>query len=110
MPMISRERVVAALNHRETDRSPVDFSGHRSSGIAAIAYPKLREYLDLPLSDTPGIEFKGLEKKQHNLRLVDSLWKALRLRSYQEKRSASAIVEQLLRAYYGLQLPPQLAA
>jgi uroporphyrinogen decarboxylase len=27
---------------------PIDFSGHRSSGIAAIAYPKLREYLGLP--------------------------------------------------------------
>lgn len=26
----------------------VDFSGHRSSGIAAIAYPKLRKYLGLP--------------------------------------------------------------
>lgn len=46
--MTSRERVLAALNHRQTDRVPVDFSGHRSSGIAAIAYPKLREYPDLP--------------------------------------------------------------
>ena len=46
--MTSRERVLAALNHCETDRVPVDFSGHRSSGIAAIAYPKLREYLSLP--------------------------------------------------------------
>ena len=26
---------------------PVDFSGHRSSGISAIVYPKLREYLGL---------------------------------------------------------------
>ena len=39
---------MAALDHRETDRVPIDFSGHRSSGIAAIAYPKLREYLGLP--------------------------------------------------------------
>jgi len=46
--MISRQRVLAALEHRESDRVPVDFSGHRSSGIAAIAYPRLREYLDLP--------------------------------------------------------------
>jgi len=46
--MKSRERVLAALNHRQTERVPVDFSGHRSSGIAAIAYPKLREYLGLP--------------------------------------------------------------
>ena len=42
------ERVLAALNHREPDRVAVDFSGHRSSGIAAIAYPRLREQLGLP--------------------------------------------------------------
>ncbi len=46
--MNSRERVLAALEHQETDRVPIDFSGHRSSGIAAIAYPKLRNYLGLP--------------------------------------------------------------
>ena len=46
--MTSRERVLAALNHRESLRVPVDLSGHRSSGIAALAYPKLRAYLDLP--------------------------------------------------------------
>jgi len=46
--MTPRERVLAALNHREPDRVPIDFSGHRSSGIAAIAYPKLREFLGLP--------------------------------------------------------------
>jgi uroporphyrinogen decarboxylase len=43
----SKERVLAALNHRPPDRVPVDFSGHRSSGIAAIAYPKLRAALGL---------------------------------------------------------------
>ena len=46
--MNSRERILAALEHRETNRVPTDFSGHRSSGIAAIAYPKLRKYLGLP--------------------------------------------------------------
>jgi uroporphyrinogen decarboxylase len=45
--MNSRERVLAALNHREPDRVPVDLSGHRSSGIAAIAYAKLRQFLGL---------------------------------------------------------------
>ncbi|MHC4519571.1 MAG: uroporphyrinogen decarboxylase family protein, partial [Planctomycetota bacterium] len=45
--MTSRERVLAALNHVEPDRVPVDLSGHRSSGIAAIAYPKLRAHLGL---------------------------------------------------------------
>ena len=46
--MTSRERVLAALNHREPDRVPIDCSGHRSSGIAAMLYPKLRQYLGLP--------------------------------------------------------------
>jgi len=46
--MNSRERVLSALNHKEPDRVPVDFSGHRSSGIAAMAYRKLRKYLGLP--------------------------------------------------------------
>ena len=46
--MTHRERVLAALNHREGDRVPIDFSGHHSSGIAAIAYAKLRSYLGLP--------------------------------------------------------------
>ena len=46
--MTSRERVLAAFEHREADRVPLDLSGHRSSGIAAIAYPKLRECLGLP--------------------------------------------------------------
>ncbi|MFC1552713.1 uroporphyrinogen decarboxylase family protein [Candidatus Latescibacterota bacterium] len=45
--MTSRDIVLAAMNHKETRKVPVDLSGHRSSGIAAIAYPKLREHLGL---------------------------------------------------------------
>jgi uroporphyrinogen decarboxylase len=46
--MTSRERVLTACNHREPDRVPIDFSGHPSSGIAALTYAKLRDYLGLP--------------------------------------------------------------
>ena len=46
--MTSRERVLTACHHRQPDRVPIDFSGHPSSGIAAIAYAKLRDYLGLP--------------------------------------------------------------
>jgi uroporphyrinogen decarboxylase len=46
--MNSRERVLQAFNFVQPDRVPVDFGGHRSSGIMAIAYVKLREYLGLP--------------------------------------------------------------
>ena len=66
----------------------------------------IREYLARSLGSSPTAEVIDLQKKQHNLRLVDSIWKALRFRAYQENRSASAIVEQILREYYGLQSPP----
>jgi uroporphyrinogen decarboxylase len=46
--MTARERVLTAFAHCEPDRVPVDFSGHRSSGIAAMAYARLRHYLSLP--------------------------------------------------------------
>ncbi len=45
--MTPRECVLAALNHRQPDRVPIDFGGHRSSGIAAMAYRKLRDALGL---------------------------------------------------------------
>jgi uroporphyrinogen decarboxylase len=45
--MTSRERVLSALNHKQPDRVPVDLSGHRSSGIAAMAYARLRDFLGL---------------------------------------------------------------
>ena len=41
--MNSRDRVLAAFNYEETDRVPIDLSGHHSSGIAAIAYLRLRK-------------------------------------------------------------------
>ena len=49
--MNSRERVRTTLNHREPDRVAIDFNGHRSSGIMAQPYVKLREHLGLPSSE-----------------------------------------------------------
>ncbi|GIX02796.1 MAG: methyltransferase [Thermogutta sp.] len=46
--MTPRQRVLTALEHKEPDRVPIDFGGHRSSGIAAIAYARLRKFLGLP--------------------------------------------------------------
>jgi uroporphyrinogen decarboxylase len=46
--MTPRQRVRTSLEHRQPDRVPVDFGGHRSSGIAAVAYAKLRQALGLP--------------------------------------------------------------
>ncbi len=46
--MTSRELVLSAFNHKETAEIPLDLGGHRSSGVAAIAYARLRDYLRLP--------------------------------------------------------------
>ena len=46
--MTSRERVRTALEHRQPDRAPIDLSGHRSSGVSALLYPRLRAAVGLP--------------------------------------------------------------
>jgi uroporphyrinogen decarboxylase len=46
--MTPRETVMQAFAHRQPGTVPLDFAGHRSSGIAAIAYAKLRSHLGLP--------------------------------------------------------------
>ena len=43
--MTSKERIRAVLNHEMPDTLPIDFAGHRSSGISAIAYNRLKAYL-----------------------------------------------------------------
>lgn len=45
--MNSRERVLAAINHREPDRVPIDLGGTRQSGIAASTYHALKQRLGI---------------------------------------------------------------
>lgn len=44
----SRTRILKAFSFQESDRIPVDLSGHRSSGISAVAYHHLRKHLGFP--------------------------------------------------------------
>jgi uroporphyrinogen decarboxylase len=46
--MTPRQRVLRAFEHKEPDMVPIDFSGHRSSGLAAVSYAELRAHLGLP--------------------------------------------------------------
>lgn len=43
--MTSRERLIAAINHREPDRVPVDLGSTPSSGFSVVAYQNLIHYL-----------------------------------------------------------------
>jgi len=47
-----RERVLAAIAHREPDRVPVDLGGMRSTGITAIAYGRLKRHLGIRTGHT----------------------------------------------------------
>jgi uroporphyrinogen decarboxylase len=46
--MNSRQRLLAALDHREPDRVPLDLGSTQVTGIHVVAYRRLREYLSLP--------------------------------------------------------------
>jgi uroporphyrinogen decarboxylase len=45
--MNSRERIRASLSHQPVDRVPIDLGGTRQSGIAALAYARVRRALGL---------------------------------------------------------------
>lgn len=46
--MTSRERLWAALNHKEADRVPMDIGSTPVTGISKVAYVRLLEYMGLP--------------------------------------------------------------
>ena len=50
--MISRNYVLSAIKHLETDRIPVDLGSTPSSGISAIAYNNLKKYLAIRSGST----------------------------------------------------------
>jgi len=50
--MTSRERVIAAIAHKEPDKIPVDLGSNPSSGISAIAYNNLKKHLGFTTGHT----------------------------------------------------------
>ena len=49
--MNSRERVMTTVRHEIPDRVPVDLGGMRSTGIMALPYARLKEYLGISEGD-----------------------------------------------------------
>jgi uroporphyrinogen decarboxylase len=43
--MNSRERVIASISHKELDRVPIDFGGTTVTGISAVAYKNLCNFM-----------------------------------------------------------------
>lgn len=49
--MNSRERILAAINHKQPDRIPIDLGATPSSGISVVAYHNLIKHLGLNLKN-----------------------------------------------------------
>ncbi|MFC1758234.1 uroporphyrinogen decarboxylase family protein [Planctomycetota bacterium] len=95
--MNSRERVLAAINHREPDRVPVDLGGTRQSGIAASTYDQLKSQLGIstptrvydvyqmlaeverPVMERFGADVIGLNRPAVAFGIVNADWKPWRL-------------------------------
>ena len=70
--MTSRERVRAALNHKQPDRVPVDFGSTMVTGISVSVISKLRKVLGL---DGPNARVKVIEpsmRRGYCLAIVNS--------------------------------------
>jgi len=48
----ARDRIIAALKHKEPDKVPVDCAAMRSSGITGIAYNNLKKFLRIKHGET----------------------------------------------------------
>ncbi|MFC1693212.1 uroporphyrinogen decarboxylase family protein [Candidatus Latescibacterota bacterium] len=72
--MTSRERIRAALNHRQPDRVPVDFGASPVSGIAVGTVYRLRQTLGL---DSPDDRVKVIEPYQMLGEIKEDLMKVL---------------------------------
>jgi len=95
--MNSRERVLAAINHQQPDRVPIDFGGTRQSGIAASTYHRLKQRLGIntptrvydlyqmlaeieePLLERFGADVIGLNRPAVAFGIRNENWKPWRL-------------------------------
>ncbi len=70
--MTSRERILAAINHKESDRVPIDLGSNPSSGISAIAHDNLMKYLGW--NDEPTLIYDVVQQlAQPGDKLIDFL-------------------------------------
>jgi len=97
--MTSRERVLRAINHQETDRVPIDLGATRQSGISASTYHRLKQHLGMntptrlvdliqfladieqPILDRFGVDAVGVFRPETNpgIGIKKENWKPWRL-------------------------------
>ena len=95
--MNGRQRVMAALQHQQPDRVPIDLGGTRQSGIAASTYHQLKQRLGIesptrvydlyqmlaeverPIMERFGADVIGLNRPAVAFGIVNEGWKPWRL-------------------------------
>jgi uroporphyrinogen decarboxylase len=95
--MNSRDRVLCALRHQESDRVPIDLGGTRQSGIAVSTYQRLKEYLGIrtqtrvydmfqmlaeierPIMERFGADVIGLYRKDVAFGIRNENWKSWKM-------------------------------
>jgi hypothetical protein len=95
--MNSRERVLAALDHQQPDRVPIDLGSTRQSGVAASTYYKLKQRLAIhtptrvydlyqmlaeverPVMERLGVDVIGLNRPAVTFGIRNENWKPWRL-------------------------------
>ncbi|MCL5744118.1 MAG: methyltransferase, partial [Acidobacteria bacterium] len=97
--MTSRERILAALNHQQPDRVPMDFGGTAVTGVHVSCVAALRDYfglekrlvkahepyqmlgwIDDDLKEAVGIDVNGAFGRETMFGFPNEDWKPSRLR------------------------------
>lgn len=67
----SRERILDAINHKESERLPIDFGSSTSTGISIFAYSKLQDHLKMDLGSLPYLYDVFLMLADPTLAMID---------------------------------------
>jgi len=95
--MTHRERVLAAVDRQETDRTPIDFGGTLATTIVPSTYEKLKHHLGETHTTTIGWKRQQLVLPAETiLRRFDVDTRPLKLGDYDEGRARTLSAQQMI--------------
>ncbi len=95
-----RERVLKALNHKETDRVPLDVGSSAATGINLHAYENLKKHLGLDIKTKVLSDRSQLARiDEHVLRLFDVDTRIITSPSMEDKQSPTTTTNDGLESY-----------
>ena len=100
--MTHRERVLAAVDRQETDRTPIDFGGTLATTIVPSTYEKLKHHLGEAHTTTIGWKRQQLVLPAETiLRRFDVDTRPLKLGDFDKGRARSLSAQQMIDHYPG---------